>query len=160
MPINSAPSPPEPQLAAQSPQFPAEIGAAQAKVGVLDALSRTLTGCSGCGCLLLVILALASLLFFGGCPTHDTNGGKSKPDNISAFVMSKEFVKEQLRAPSTADFPWYEKSFVTDLGGGRFRVSAYVDAQNSFGAKLRSNYTCVLGSTDGDTWIVESINID
>src|SRR4030042_1131474 len=72
------------------------------------------------------------------------NGGKSGPDKSGAFVMSQDFVKKQLKAPSTADFPWYDDSFVTDLGGGRYIVSAYVDAQNSFGAQIRSNYTCVL----------------
>jgi len=104
---------------------------------------------SGLLLLTLCILAVGS----------SDNGGKSGPDKIGAFVMSQEFVKERLKAPSTADFPWYDESFVTDLGGGRFRVSAYVDAQNSFGAKIRSKYTCILKSTDGDTWTLESINI-
>ena len=101
--------------------------------------------------ILLVALCILAL----GC---SCDIGKSGPDKVGAFVMSKEFVIKRLKAPSTADFPWYDESFVTDLGGGEFRVSAYVDAQNSFGAKIRSNYTCVLKSTDGNNWTLESIN--
>ena len=74
------------------------------------------------------------------------------PDKMSAFLMSQDFVKARLKAPSTAEFPWYDKSFVGDLGGGRFRVNAYVDAQNSFGAQIRSRYTCVLKATGDDRW--------
>lgn len=75
--------------------------------------------------------------------------------------MSQQYVKDQLKAPSTAKFPWYEDAFVFDLGGGKFQVNAYVDAENSFGAKLRSHYTCKLQKIeDGDYWILEEINID
>lgn len=103
----------------------------------------------------LILLVVLCVLAAGSF----SSGGKSGPDKMSAFVMSQLFVKKQLKAPSTADFPTYNESFVTDLGGGKFRVSAYVDAQNSFGAQVRSNFTCVLKSSDGDTWNLESINI-
>jgi hypothetical protein len=76
--------------------------------------------------------------------------------------MSQEFVKKQLTAPATAKFPRYEESFVEDLGSieHRFRVTAYVDSQNSFGALLRTNYTCIVKSFDAKTWHCESMDID
>jgi hypothetical protein len=83
----------------------------------------------------------------------------SGPDKIGAFVMSQGFTEKHLKAPSTADFCSYSDATVTDLGGGRFRVSAYVDAENSFGAKIRTIYTCVLKSTDGKTWTLESLDM-
>ena len=92
--------------------------------------------------------------------SSDSNNGKPRePDEISAFVMSEEFVKNRLKAPATADFPWYDRSFVSDLGGGRFKVSANVDSKNSFGAKIRTHYTCVLKYKGEDAWILESIEL-
>jgi hypothetical protein len=84
---------------------------------------------------------------------------KRRGDPISAFVMSQEFVKRALKSPSTADFPWFDRSFVSKLGEGRYHVSAYVDAKNAFGAELRSRYTCVVTTDDGDSWSLESIDI-
>jgi hypothetical protein len=80
-------------------------------------------------------------------------------DKIGAFVMSQQFLKDRLKAPSTAKFPLYDAACVTDLGDGRYKVTSYVDAQNSFGAMLRTRYVCVLRkSTDGDQWNLELIN--
>lgn len=66
--------------------------------------------------------------------------------------MSHDFVKNQLKAPSTAKFPWYDDSCVDSLGNSRYRVTSYVDAQNSFGAMLRSNYICELEYVGNDKW--------
>lgn len=104
-----------------------------------------------------ISLFLLVILCVLGAGSSDS--GSSGPDKIGAFVMSQSFVEKRLKAPSTADFCSYSDATVTDLGDGRFRVSAYVDAQNSFGAKIRTNYTCVLKSTDGDTWTLESLNM-
>jgi hypothetical protein len=117
------------------------------------------------GC--LTITAILFVIGFFGLVTiaplkkscAPTNLVSSGPDEIGAFVMSQRFVEKGLKAPSTAHFCSYSGATVTDLGGGRFRVSAYVDAENSFGAKIRTNYTCVLKSTDGDTWTLESLHM-
>ncbi|WP_442596290.1 hypothetical protein ACSBPU_05545 [Parapusillimonas sp. JC17] len=64
-------------------------------------------------------------------------------DKVMAFTMSRNFVKKALAAPSTVDFPSFTDDGVSASQTGRckFRVSAYVDAQNSFGAMLRTRYT-------------------
>jgi hypothetical protein len=100
---------------------------------------------------LLVILCVLGV----GCSDSSSSG----PTKIEAFVMSQSFVEKMLKAPSTADFCSYSDATVTDLGDGRFRVSAYVDAQNSFGAKIRTNYTSVLKTTDGNRWMLESLHM-
>lgn len=65
-------------------------------------------------------------------------------DTNSAFIMSQTFVKESLKAPSTAKFPYMTDS--NDIGAVitgdcKFEVYSYVDAQNGFGAMIRSRYT-------------------
>jgi len=89
-------------------------------------------------------------------PTRDSCG------ETTAFVMSQTFVKRQLKAPSTANFPWSSSDGVSirRKGGCRFEVSAYVDAENSFGAKIRSPYVVHLWSDDrGDTWSADRVDI-
>lgn len=62
--------------------------------------------------------------------------------DTTAFVMSQGFVKRQLKAPSTAAFPYITADGVkvAKFGSCQFAVIAYVDSQNSFGAKIRSRY--------------------
>lgn len=102
-------------------------------------------------------LALAAIL--AGC-------SKTPPceDRIGAFVMAQEFIKRDLKAPSTAVFPYIggeNTSDPTKTGDGRcaFAVRMSVDAQNSFGAQLRQRYSVVLSpDQDGSgNWSLESI---
>jgi hypothetical protein len=58
----------------------------------------------------------------------------------------------RLKAPSTADFPWYDEDNVQDEGNGRFVVSSYVDAENAFGAKIRVFFYCEVQYEGGDRW--------
>jgi len=102
-----------------------------------------------------IALAAFAILAAG---SMDSGGGGTSSNSpatdrrIDAFVMSHDFVKDRLKAPSTAEFPWYDEKFVEDLGNGKFRVTAYVDAENSFGAMLRSNYVCALQYLGNDKW--------
>lgn len=67
----------------------------------------------------------------------------SGDDQIGAFVMSQSFVTRTLKAPSTAVYPYINDDGVTVgyRGDCAYTVRAYVDAQNSFGAKIRTRYT-------------------
>lgn len=72
---------------------------------------------------------------------------------IHVIVTVHDFVKQRLKAPSTADFPYGE--LVTDKGNGIYFMNSYVDAQNGFGAMLRNYYTCEL-QFNGRDWIDEN----
>lgn len=62
-------------------------------------------------------------------------------DRVStAYVMLQDDVREQLRAPSTADFPGRYEPGTRHLGGCIYQVFGKVDAQNGFGATLRSTF--------------------
>jgi len=86
--------------------------------------------------------------------------------DTTAFVMSQEFVKRQLRSPSTADFPLINASgvsvsrFTNDDGRCAFTVRGYVDAQNGFGATVRQNYTVMLApDSNGTDWSLLGITM-
>lgn len=67
-----------------------------------------------------------------------------KPENKkkNIYYGVQEEVKNKLKAPSTAEFPIYDESFVEQVDDTHYTVNCYVDAENGFGAKLRSNYSC------------------
>ncbi len=114
--------------------------------------------------LALVVLGIGVLwivgLFTESEPEQNT---PSKPNGYTAFYQSQYYVKQQLKSPSTAKFPNplnNRELLGVDLGEGKFRVSAYVDSQNSFGVVMRNRYTCTLigiETVDGNKWILESM---
>ena len=80
--------------------------------------------------------------------------------------MSHRFVKKATKSPSTAKFgsvfsgDWQDPDKVTEyLGKNKYRIRAWVDSQNSFGATIRTNFTCVV-KQNGDAWSCESLKFD
>jgi hypothetical protein len=97
--------------------------------------------------LLWATAAVAALVLFGP-------GGESRPDDRGtdemAQVQCKNHVRDRLRSPASAEFPFMADG-VTEVGTRTFRVSSYVDAQNGFGATLRSYYVCTVQFEGGDS---------
>lgn len=87
---------------------------------------------------------------------NKSDRGPKKEDisklDVDAYVMSEEFIKKQLKAPATADFPGGSDGRVKYLGDSIFYIDSYVDAQNSFGANLRSNYSGKVKYMGSDQW--------
>jgi hypothetical protein len=71
-------------------------------------------------------------------------GGKEK----DAWICAQNVVENNLKSPSTAEFPWYDEEYVTYLGNERYQITAYVEADNSFGAHIKSNFIVTLTLTD------------
>lgn len=104
----------------------------------------------GCGCLLVGALVLAVAV--GGF--NSCSGGSSSDSNVDEQVRQDEakdnchdWVKESLKSPSSAKF---SGDVVTGDRSG-YTVVGDVDADNSFGASLRSGWMCSI-RLDGDTW--------
>lgn len=89
---------------------------------------------------------------FDGQESFDRLAKKSSKSSSSsretdAKICAKKAVEDQLKSPSTAKFCKYTEMTATNLGGNKWKVSGYVDAQNSFGATLRNNWTVTLTLT-------------
>lgn len=80
----------------------------------------------------------------------------------AAFFTAQDFVRANLKAPSTADFPSsWSNSAPRDLGDGLWYVHSYVDSENAMGAKLRTFYICELRTNDsGKNWKLEKLVFD
>jgi hypothetical protein len=121
-------------------------------------------GNSGGGCLVFIVLAV----LIGGAIFIFGSGGDDEPSaddqKFAAFDTCKEFVTERLKAPGTATFRnFYEEDgevIVTGSGDGPYTVVSTVDAQNSFGADLRTRFTCTVINTTGDTWRLQDLELE
>ncbi len=90
---------------------------------------------------------------------RSSSASTAEGDKAMAYAMCQDFVKQRLKAPSTADFPWSYDDKVAELGGGRWQVRGYVDAQNGFGAQIRSNFVCTVVD-GGESWTLEKMVMD
>lgn len=92
---------------------------------------------------ILPLFVLFTLVFSGvACKS-----GGGSPDWSGAWVACKNFVKQSIKSPASAQFPEANaiiSDYVTDLGGGKYRVDSYVDAQNGFGALIRADFSCIV----------------
>ncbi len=66
-----------------------------------------------------------------------------------AEIHCKGAIRDRLKAPSTADFPWWATETV-EYEPGAYRVWSYVDAQNSYGAQIRTQYLCTIRYRGGN----------
>jgi hypothetical protein len=83
--------------------------------------------------------------------TPVTEESSAEDDNSTmAKVQCQNFVRDNLRSPSSADFPFFGGDAVA-MGNNAWVVRSYVDAENAFGAALRNDYVCQLTFTGGDS---------
>lgn len=72
---------------------------------------------------------------------------EQKDEDLGAcWSLAKEAVKSKLKAPSTAEFPFSYGSDGVSITceGDIYTVKAWVDAENSYGAQIRNNFTVII----------------
>ncbi len=114
------------------------------------------------GCLLLMgaatVLYLVQVLWDVG-----SGGWRQRDNSIAAYNRATQYVTAQLRSPSSADYPSVftrQGRHTTPLGQQRYRIRSYVEAQNAFGAVVRTNFDVVVKQTGADAWTLESLVLD
>jgi hypothetical protein len=115
--------------------------------------------------IILILLVGIVIAISIACSSTDSPRKTStfdEPSEGDAAFMSQEFVKKNLKAPSTAKFPnpYGRDIDCTKLGNNRFKVVSYVDAENSFGAMIRTNYVAVVKYKGSEHWTLESLEFD
>lgn len=87
---------------------------------------------------------------------------KACADTTMAYIMSRRFVERELVAPSTAKFPSALADGVHSVQSEdcKFSVVAYVDAQNSLGATVRTRYSIEMEYfPDRQSWLGRNLQI-
>jgi hypothetical protein len=101
----------------------------------------------GAGFVLLAIVL--SLTATGGDDEYHAD------NRYEAIAQCEAAIMDRLKAPSTASFD------STASGGGTWTVTGTVDAENSFGATIRSSYQCsVIINEANDTARVRVDHLD
>jgi len=88
---------------------------------------------------------------------------ENKSSSDDAYYISQQFVEDRLKSPASAEFPRFSNSrvSVSYAGNDTYKVSAYVDAQNSFGALIRTYYDCeVRYNKSSDKWRLIDLKMD
>jgi len=85
----------------------------------------------------IILLIFAVMLLLSMCNNSDSDEGYDETD---ARIFAEDAIRDVLKAPSTAEFSGLTETEVINEGNDVFTVRGWVDAENSFGAKLRSNY--------------------
>lgn len=104
---------------------------------------------------LVLGVAVVAACCIGGVVKGCGGGGSPQDEKVSAISGCEELVKDRLKAPSTAEF----SNEAADGGDGSYVVDGDVDSENSFGAMLRSHFTCTVHSA-GDQWELDSMQIE
>lgn len=75
------------------------------------------------------------------------------PGETEAWVMAKGFVKNALRSPSTADFGGiFDQSPNCNSAASAWKCVGWVDAQNGFGATVRSYFSVTIKWISAGDW--------
>lgn len=105
----------------------------------------------------LGILALIGAMILVGRMAPARPAG---PDTLTGQVMCEKFVTDRLRAPSTAKFAWGSDKVVTANADGSVTLRSFVDAQNGFGAQIRTRFTCTVREVpERQTWQLVSLDM-
>ena len=91
------------------------------------------------------------------CGENWSNGSDNPA--IGAYIASKDFVRENLKAPSTAKFASFSDSKYEKLSSDKYKVVSYVDSQNSFGAMVREYFICIVRK-GSKQWYLEELTFD
>jgi len=92
-----------------------------------------------------------------GMSVFSSNSGERTPEPTAtmaeqdAFIMCLQFVRDRLKSPGSAEFP-YSGEAQTSRNGDQFAIQSYVDSQNSFGASIRTRWTCTIRHIGNDNW--------
>ena len=102
---------------------------------------------------------------FEGALTDDSNSNPKsntpsyKVVNMDACYMVQQFVRDKLKAPSTAKFENCYDATIYYLGNQTYKVYSYVDSENSFGAMLRLNYIAEIRDKQNEYWSLVDLSI-
>lgn len=101
-----------------------------------------------------LIFALIIVPFTATVISRATLSKKTDAEDTVKY-RSRALVQTQLKAPSTAKF-CSEDIRKFDFGGAdAYEIQGCVDAQNSFGAMIRNNYTIVLLKSGGELSLID-----
>jgi len=102
---------------------------------------------SSLGWAVIIIIIVLIIGFLKDCGGDSSDSNKTKYySSQDAYIEAESFVKKNLKSPSTAEFPGWSiaEKHVKYLSSNKYSIESYVDSQNSFGATIRTNFSCTI----------------
>jgi len=96
--------------------------------------------------IIAVLMTIFYITYIGSVEDNSSLNSSSSTNKFVAYSYAEDFVKQNLKSPSTADFPGVSEKdqHITNLGGGKYKIESWVDSQNSFGATIRAKFSCII----------------
>lgn len=112
------------------------------------------------GCLAVLVLAVLMTIGVVSCINNVSNKPPSESSKeADAIYACRQSVKEKLKSPSSATFS-RELAQRVEGNPNKFRVTGQVEADNSFGAKIRAAYACDATWISKDTTSASAVIIE
>ncbi len=107
----------------------------------------------------LITVAVFIGLFFGvkSMFTSDSDNNNvtnsynnNKTNKQLAYNYAMKYVKQKLKAPSSAEFPslFDRQEHITELSSTEYQINSWVESQNSFGVMIKTNFSCRIKIAD------------
>ena len=107
---------------------------------------------------LIVVCEFTGQSLFDPSTYYSQSGTNYGIDEYDAWNAATDVVKDNLKAPSTAEFCNKSDATITQKGD-TWTIRGYVDAENSFGAKLRNDFTVVITFTNSTRYTINECTI-
>lgn len=101
----------------------------------------------GGGCIAIVVIILAIGLLAGAC-TSLSGGKKDDYNEYGAWGNCKEKMDAMLKAPASAGYPTLNE-LKWSKAGSTWTINGWVDSENGFGAKIRTQFVCTVKDVGG-----------
>lgn len=120
--------------------------------------TNSVAGKLGCfGVIVVIVAALFGIEFLLNAFSGSSDGDVTGSDEVRAVQNCKTAVKNQLKAPSTAKFS-NERFQYNPNDENDYQVVLTVDAQNSFGATLQTEYACqMIWKPSSESWDMQRV---
>ena len=144
-----------PQLSAKHPNAPHQSIKDYRGAGTLCIIMAVVL------CIGLVVFCEATGQSLFDTDTYSSQSSDDKHfgiDEYDAWTAATDVVKNNLKAPSTAEF-CSKSSANIEQHGNTWTIKGYVDAENSFGAKLRNDFTVVITFTSSTKYTIDECSI-
>lgn len=106
----------------------------------------------------IIVFTIACLLA-NSCSKDSTSAKKQTDDYFFACTAAENEVEKQLKSPSSAQFPICSKMDI-DNNGNVWTIKSYVEAQNSFGATVKNDFTVKIEILGGNKYSVKYIDVN
>lgn len=90
----------------------------------------------------------------GSAALKKKNKSNVDPEKLIAYTMMENYVKGNLKAPTTAKFPppSEKQKHIQKIAGTLYEIHSWVDSQNGFGALVRTPFSGKIKKNISGNW--------